>query len=259
LAAPLIVLSTCQGNLTPVKALGQWVGLSSNRPAVVGEGEATRSASREEVLMSANWSVERERLQAAMTQAVREHWVLFLIEGIVLLVLGVLAVVIPPLATLAFTVFLGWLFVISGIFGLITTFGARQAPGFWWSLLSAVLSIVVGVVMVLWPVSGAVSLTLVLTAFFLLDGVASIMYSLAHRQQLIGQWGWLLASGLVDLAMAALIILGFPLSAALAVGLLVGINMIFSGTSLIVVALYARTGARTDAQRGATGPAYSSR
>ena len=198
--------------------------------------------------MSASWSIERERLQNAMSQAVREHWVLFLIEGIVLLLLGVLAVVIPPLATLTFTVFLGCLFVVSGVVGLLTTFGARGAPGFWWSLASAVLAIVVGVLMLLWPVSGAISLTLLLAAFFILDGAASIMYALAHRQQLTGQWGWLLAGGLIDLALAALIIVGFPGSAAWAVGLLVGIDLIFGGTSLIIVSLYARMRAQAAAQ-----------
>jgi uncharacterized membrane protein HdeD (DUF308 family) len=205
--------------------------------------------------MSANWSVDVERLQSAMAQAVREHWVLFLIEGIVLVILGVLAVVIPPVATLAFTVFLGWLFVISGVFGLVTTFGARYAPGFWWSSLSAVLALAVGVIMVLWPVNGAVSLTLLLTAFFIVDGIASIMYALAHRQQLTGQWGWLLASGLCDLVVAALIIAGFPGTAAWAIGLLVGINMIFGGTSLIIVALSARSSIQAEANT-ATGAAY---
>jgi uncharacterized membrane protein HdeD (DUF308 family) len=160
--------------------------------------------------MSASWSIEREPPQNAISQAVREHWVLFLIEGIVLLLLGALAVAIPPLATLTFTLFLGCLFVASGVVALITTFGARDAPGFWWSLASAVLTIAVGLVMLLWPVSGAISLTLLLTVFFILDGIASIMYALAHRRELTGRWGWLLAGGLIDLTLAVLIIFGFP-------------------------------------------------
>jgi uncharacterized membrane protein HdeD (DUF308 family) len=205
--------------------------------------------------MSETWPVERERLTAAMTQAVSEHWVLFLVEGIVLVALGVLAVIIPRLATLAFTVFLGWLFVISGIAGLVTTFGARRAAGFWWSLISAMLAIAVGVIMVLWPVSGAISLTMVLTAFFIAEGIVSIMYALAHRQQLTGQWGWLLASGLIDLAIAVLIMAGFPGTAAWAIGLLVGINMIFGGTALIVVALHAKSTASA-APRKATGAVF---
>jgi uncharacterized membrane protein HdeD (DUF308 family) len=193
--------------------------------------------------MSADWSIENERLHAAMVRALREHWALFLVEGIVLLILGILAVVVPPLATLALTVFLGWLFVISGVFGLVSTFGARHAPGFWWSLLSSVLALAAGILMILLPASGAISLTLILTVFFILDGVASIMFALDHRQQLTRQWGWLLAVGVCDLAVAAVIIAGFPGTAAWVLGLLVGINMLFSGTALIMIALYARTSA----------------
>ncbi len=74
-------------------------------------------------------SGDANELQRALAQSVREHWVLFLIEGIVLVVLGVLAIIIPPIATIAVTIFLGWLFLISGIVGLVTTFWARHAPG----------------------------------------------------------------------------------------------------------------------------------
>jgi uncharacterized membrane protein HdeD (DUF308 family) len=195
--------------------------------------------------MSMNRSVEDERLQAVVGQAFREHWVLFLVEGIVLLILGVLAVVVPILATLAFTVFFGFLFVISGVFGLVTTFGARGAPGFWWSLLSAALALAVGIMLIVLPASGAISLTLVLTAFFIVDGVLSIMYGLAHQRQFAGRWGWLVATGVCDLVLAAIIIAGFPGTALWALGLLIGIDMIFSGTTLTVLALYARTSAVT--------------
>jgi uncharacterized membrane protein HdeD (DUF308 family) len=195
--------------------------------------------------MSMNRSVEDERLEAVAGQAFREHWVLFLVEGIALLILGVLAVVIPVLATLAFTVFFGFLFVISGVFGLVTTFGARGAPGFWWSLLSAALALAVGIMLIVLPVSGAISLTLVLTAFFIVDGVLSIMYGLAHQRQFAGRWGWLVAIGVCDLVLAAIIIAGFPGTAFWALGLLIGIDMIFSGTTLTVLALNARTSAVT--------------
>ena len=165
---------------------------------------------------------------------------MFVIEGIVLVVLGLLAVLLPPLATLGVTIFLGWLFVISGVMGLIATFWARQAPGFWWSLLSAVLGIAVGLVLLVSPVSGAVSLTLVLGVFFAVEGVASIMYALEHRQQLSGRWGFMLFSGVIDLILAAMILIGLPGTAAWAIGLLVGINMIFGGSALIAMGLHAR-------------------
>ena len=184
---------------------------------------------------------DANQLQRALAQSVREHWVLFLIEGIVLVVLGILAIVVPPLATIAFTLFLGWLFLISGIVGLFTTFWARQAPGFWWSLFSAVLAIAAGIVLLAWPVSGAVSLTLLLIVFFTIEGVLSIMYALEHKKELSGRWGWMLASGIIDLVLAAIILIGLPGTAVWALGLLVGINMLFGGSALIAMALHART------------------
>jgi uncharacterized membrane protein HdeD (DUF308 family) len=180
-------------------------------------------------------------LQRAATAALHEHWVLFLVEGVVLLVLGATAVVLPPIATLAVTVLLGWLFLVSGILGLITTFWMRHAPGFWWSLLSAVLGIVVGAVLLASPLTGAFSLTLVLVAFFLVEGAVSIMFALDHKRELSGQWGWMLVSGIIDLGLAIMIFAGLPSTAAWAVGLLVGINMIFGGSALIAMALHART------------------
>ena len=186
-----------------------------------------------------------DRLQRTVAASVREHWVLFLVEGIILVILGVAAVIVPPIAGLATTLFLGWLFLISGIVGLITTFWMRSAPGFWWSLLSAVLSIVAGGLLVGWPVSGLLSLTLVLIVFFLADGVATIMYALDHRRDLSGRWGWMLFSGIVDIVLAALILAGLPGTATWAIGLLVGINLVFGGMALIAMALHARSGAVT--------------
>jgi uncharacterized membrane protein HdeD (DUF308 family) len=101
-----------------------------------------------------------DQIQTAMVTSLHEHWRLFLVEGIILVILGLAAIVIPPIATLAVELLFGWLFLISGTAGAITTFMMRQAPGFWWSLVSAILAIAVGVVMLLWPLSGVLTLTL---------------------------------------------------------------------------------------------------
>jgi uncharacterized membrane protein HdeD (DUF308 family) len=192
--------------------------------------------------MSMNQPGDAGPLQA-LANSMHEHWVMFLVEGIVLLALGFLALLLPPLATLGVTILFGWLFLISGIMGLIATFWARQAPGFWWSLLSAVLGIAAGLVLLASPASGALSLTLILIVFFVIEGVASVMYALDHRQQLSGRWGWMLVSGVIDLILAAMVFAGLPASATWAVGLLVGINMIFGGSALVAMALAARKGA----------------
>ncbi len=170
----------------------------------------------------------------------RDTWRFLLIEGIVLAVLGALAIIVPNVATLAVDILLGWLFLISGIVGLIMTFLMREAPGFWWSLFSAVLALAAGVALIGWPGSGVMSLTLLLIVFFILEGIATIMFALDHRREFTGRWGLVLASGVVDLVLAAIIFAGLPGTAAWAIGLLVGINMVFGGVALIMFALHAR-------------------
>src|ERR1043166_3202545 len=179
-------------------------------------------------------------VRAAFGRALHDHWRLFLAEGIILVILGLVAIVVPPLATLATTIVIGWLFVISGIAGLIMTFRARHAPGFWWSLLSAVIALIAGALLLWQPVVGVLSLTFVLIAFFLIDGILSIFLAIEHRNELVGRWGWILVSGIVDLVIAVIIFAGLPGTAAWALGLLVGIALVFGGTALIVVALAAR-------------------
>jgi uncharacterized membrane protein HdeD (DUF308 family) len=88
-----------------------------------------------------------------------------------------------------------------------------------------------------------VSLTLVVIVFFAFEGVATIMFALEHKRELSGRWGWMLVSGLVDLFFAGIIFAGLPVSAAWAIGLLVGINMVFGGVALIMMALHARASA----------------
>lgn len=180
-------------------------------------------------------------IQAAVAASLKLHWRAFLVEGIVLFILGLLAIVIPNVATLAVEVFIGWVLLLSGVVGLISTFRMRSAPGFGWSLLSAVIAIAAGVILLAWPLSGVFSLTVILTAFLTVEGVASIMMSLTHRHGFSARWALLLVSGLIDLILAAMILLGLPGTAAWAIGLLVGINLVFGGSALISMALQARS------------------
>jgi uncharacterized membrane protein HdeD (DUF308 family) len=175
-----------------------------------------------------------------VASAIHAHWGLFLFEGIVLVILGAAAIVLPVVATLAFTLVIGWLFLISGGVGLVTTFWMRNAPGFWWALLSAIIALAAGIVLILWPINGTLSLTLVLIAFFIVEGIATLMYAIEHRAQLSGRWAWMLASGIIDLILAGIIFAGLPETATWALGLLVGINMLFGGVAMIGMALAAR-------------------
>ena len=89
------------------------------------------------------------------------------------------------------------------------------------------------------------SLTLVLIVFFVVEGAATIMYALEHRRELSGRWEWMLVSGIIDLVLAGIIFAGLPGTAEWALGLLVGINMVFGGMALVAIALHARLPART--------------
>jgi uncharacterized membrane protein HdeD (DUF308 family) len=186
---------------------------------------------------------DTQRIQAAVARSLHSHWKFFLIEGIVLLVLGAAAIVLPQVATVAVAILIGWLVLVSGIIGLASTLRARGAPGFGWSLASAIVGIVAGIVLLAWPLSGALSLTVILTVFLAMEGVVSIMYALDHRRELTQRWSFMLVSGLVDLVLAGMIFAGLPATAAWAIGLLVGINLVFGGIAMIAMAMRARGGA----------------
>ena len=178
-----------------------------------------------------------EQIHRAVVTSMHRHWPLCLVEGVILIILGLAAIVVPR--TFAVEILFGSLFLISGITGLITTYLIRNAPGFWWSLVSAFLGIAAGFLLLLSP-KGVLSLTLILIGFFVIEGVASIMFALDHRRQLMGQCGWMLASGIIDLLLAAIILVGLPGSAEWALGLLVGANLIFGGLAIVSMALNAR-------------------
>src|SRR3954469_6158986 len=179
-------------------------------------------------------------LQTKMRDAMRAHWKAFLVEGVLLAVMGLAALLLPQLAGLAVAILLGWLFLISGIGGLLVTFWAREMPGFWWSLISAALAVLAGGVLLAKPMQGVLTLTIVVSAYFLAEGVATILYALEHRRELSERWSWLLISGAMDIVIAGLIVAGLPGSAEWAIGLLAGLNLMFGGATLIGMALAAR-------------------
>jgi len=179
-------------------------------------------------------------MQRTIGDTLRAHWRLYVFQGVLMIVLGVLAVAAPAFATLTVDIYVGWLFLISGVLGLIAMFSAGNVPGFLWTLVTALLSIVVGGVLLWKPVEGALSLTIVLTAFFIVEGVFQAAAALIYRDAIPGTWGWLLASGIADLALAAIVIAGWPGTAAWVLGLLVGVNLLTTGWAVVMVALGAR-------------------
>jgi uncharacterized membrane protein HdeD (DUF308 family) len=167
--------------------------------------------------MSPSQSSANSNASAALTKSMHDHWGLYLGEGIVLVLLGFAAILFPFIAGIVATVFLGWLFLIAGIVGLVSTFRGRQAPGFGWSLLSAMVALMAGTVLLWNPLqslvtlpSGLVILTYVLIAYFIVDGILMIILAIAHRRELSGKWEWILINGVIDLILAGIIISGLP-------------------------------------------------
>lgn len=179
-------------------------------------------------------------MQRAMQDAFRVHWRLMMFQGVIMIILGALAVAAPVIATIAIDIYIGWLFLISGVIGLLALFSTNDIPAFLWGLITAALSVALGVLLIWRPVEGAASLTFLLTAFFFVEGVFQIATSLVYRELIPGTWGWMLASGLSDLVLVAAIVYGWPESAIWVLGLLVGFNLIISGWAIVMTSFAGR-------------------
>jgi uncharacterized membrane protein HdeD (DUF308 family) len=167
----------------------------------------------------------------------RHHWQLQLSEGIVLVLLGIVAVFVPFRMNFALFV---WLVLIGGLAGLITTLVMRNAAGFWWSLLSAALAIAIAVFVFTMPELALVGFPLLLMIFLVFEGVVTIMFALDHRRERSARWHWMLASGIVDLCLAVILVIGLPATAGWALGLILAVNLIFGGGAMIGMAIAAR-------------------
>jgi uncharacterized membrane protein HdeD (DUF308 family) len=170
---------------------------------------------------------------------VQAHWRRFLVQGVLMIALGTLAVALPVVTTLAVEILVGWLFVIGGVWRAIWLARSSRMPGFAWSLAMAIVAIALGATLVMMPLAGTLTLTMLLIAFFVLDAIGKILFALDLRKH-SHSWSWALATGILDLFLAALIFAGWPSTAAWAIGLLVGLNMFFFGVSLVMISLAAR-------------------
>lgn len=163
----------------------------------------------------------------------------FVLQGVIFMILGAVAVALPQISTLAITILIGWLFVIGGVLRVVLLGQARHLPGWGWAMASAILAVAVGLVIVAAPLEGVLTLTIVLIALFLVEGAGAIAAAIRLRHY-TSSWAWLLVSGIVDLVLAGIIWAGWPGTASWAIGLLVGINLFFLGLSFLMIGLTIR-------------------
>ncbi len=187
-------------------------------------------------------TVNPEDFAQQLRRTLKEHWQRFLVQGIILVILGALAVAVPQIASIAVSAFVGWLLFLAGVARGVSLYKAPHAPGYGSSMLLAVLTAILGLVLALFPVQGAVTLTMLLVAYFVIHGIASFIFAFAVKQD-TGRWVLIIFGGIIDFILAALVIAGWPSTAVWVLGLYVGINMLFSGFALTFAALGARSSA----------------
>jgi uncharacterized membrane protein HdeD (DUF308 family) len=169
-----------------------------------------------------------------VTPEMIHHWGWFLAFGIVLVALGIAAIVRSVTATVASMVIFGWLLIFASIFQFIAAFMVGKWGGFFLHLLIAILFAIVGIMMVRRPVISAESWTLVIAIFFLIGGLYQLIASLWSH---LAGWGWQAASGIVATILGVLLLAGWPVTGFWAIGLFIGIDLVFFGWAWIMLAV----------------------
>jgi len=183
-----------------------------------------------EIAMSMSLESAAQAMREAMRETVRRHSLWYLVQGALMVLAGLLALVYPVVSSVAVVLFLGWFLIISGVFQGISLIGAQHVPHFWLQLVSVVLSVVVGVLFLRHPGEGLLTLTLLLIVFFMVEGISKVIFSLTIRP--FPNWGWVFASGIIGILLAFYLWASLPVTAIWLLGVLLGIQLICEGAAL---------------------------
>ena len=180
--------------------------------------------------MSMSVETAARALREAMRETVKRHSLWYLIQGALMVLAGILALIYPLVSSVAVVLFLGWLLIISGIVQGISLIDTRHVPHFWLQLVSVVLSVIVGVLFLRHPGEGLLVLTLLLIVYLMVEGISKVIFSLTIRP--FPNWGWVLASGIVGIVLALYLWGSLPVTAVWLLGVLLGIQLICEGAAL---------------------------
>ncbi len=186
-----------------------------------------------------NINIEIREVQQNILNYLQKHWKLFAAEGVFFIILGSTAIIIPQVFSIGIALFLGWLLLIAATFQIFRALRMIKMPGFSLWLFIGLLQAVVGYFLVADPLAGVMTLTMLLTLFFAIEGSAKVF--LAFMMRPLARWGWVLFSGFTSLLLAIIVWAGWPGTASWVLGLMLGINMIFLGWSLLNLSLHHRT------------------
>jgi uncharacterized membrane protein HdeD (DUF308 family) len=177
-------------------------------------------------------------MREAMRDTVKRYSTWYLLEGILLMIAGLVALIYPHVASVTLVFLLGWILIISGVLQGIGLIGAKDVPHFWLQLISAVLAIVIGVLLLRNPNAGLLVMTVLLIVFFLVEGVSKIIFALNIRP--FAGWVWVLLSGVVGILLGAYLWASMPVSSEWVLGVLLGIQLLVEGAALAFLAWMVR-------------------
>ncbi len=188
--------------------------------------------------MSMSLDAAAEVMREAMRQTVRRHSLWYLVQGGLMMLGGVLALIYPVLSSTTAILVLGWILILNGVVQAFSVIGARQVPHFWLQLVSVVLSIIVGLLILRHPGDGLLTVTLLLIVFFMVEGISKLIFSLTIRP--FPNWGWVLGSGILGILLAFILWGMLPVTGVWFLGVLVGIQLIGEGAALAYLAWQVR-------------------
>lgn len=168
-------------------------------------------------------------------------WKALLFEGIIFILLGVFALAHPFLVAMSLDLIIGSILLIAGIVQGYRALRSLKDPRATTLLIGAGFALVAGLLLLTYPLTGLLTLTLILTGFFLFDGVAKMVNAMQFRP--LRGWGWLFFSGMLSFILAILILTGLPTTAIWILGIYVAIYLLFLGFSLILFSLFIKKGA----------------
>lgn len=177
----------------------------------------------------------------------RRNWLWFIVLGVLLIFLGMVALGSVVVASLATAIVIGWLLLMGGIFETIGALWTRAWSGFFFHLLSGVLSIVVGILFLRAPVGALLAMTLLLACMLLVGGMFKVIAALSFR---FSAWGWPLVGGVVDMMLGVMIWQEWPASALWVMGVFLGINLLFRGFNWIGLGMALRAAGRSNTHPG---------
>ena len=173
-------------------------------------------------------------MREAMREAVKRYSTWYLLEGVFLVIAGVLALVYPYVASVALVFLIGWILIISGVLQGIGLIGAKEVPHFWLQLISVVLSIVVGLMLLRQPDAGLVVFSVLLIVYFMVEGMAKVIFALTIRP--FPNWVWVLAAGIVGILLAVYLWANLSVASEVLLGVLLGIQLLVEGAAITYLA-----------------------